>query len=119
MTPSEAATVLAVIVSIDARLTARSKEDAENRAKAWALTLDTDMPVELARGLALTHYRESTDSLMPASLNRLWRQHRKTVNEAQRMIIEAESLREQAEIAVPMPENFKTLINEAMEKIGR
>ena len=38
MNPSEAATVLGVIVSVDARLTARSKEDAENRSKAWALT---------------------------------------------------------------------------------
>ncbi len=119
MNPSEAATVLGVIVSVDARLTARSKEDAENRSKAWALTLDTDMPVELARGLALTHYRESTDSLMPATLNRLWRQHRKTIREAERAIIESESLREQALNAVPMPDDFKALIHNAMEQIGK
>jgi hypothetical protein len=104
MNPSEAATVLAVAVTLDPRLKPPSREDAQARAVAWSQTLDPDMDVKTAQALVAVHYRESTDGLMPAHVNRLWRERRRSMAEQKRLMLEARAATEADTVAIPMPE---------------
>jgi hypothetical protein len=107
MTPSDAASLLAVASSLDPRLTPPSKADGVARATVWSAALDDDIPVDKARGIIVMHYRESTEAIMPAHVNRAWRQHRKQFLEAERRDMDAKAAAQQAAIAVPMPESIR------------
>jgi predicted nucleic acid-binding protein len=82
-------------------------EDARARATLWSQTLDTDMPVSVAGKLVTWHYKESTDGVMPAHINRLWRQHRRNESEANRAAIEQKQASDVAALSVPMPPEVK------------
>lgn len=107
MNPSEAAELLAVASAIDPRLRPPSTEDAKARSVLWSQTLDTDLPFTIARMMIGAHYRESTDGVMPAHINRLWRAHRRSEAEAQRTAIEQRQSTEAAAKGVPMPSEVK------------
>lgn len=114
MTPSEAATILAVASTLDARLRPVNENDADTKAKAWAITLDTDLPVDVARKLVLNHYKEATTSIMPANLNRAWRDHKRTLNEKQRETERRLEHQKQQALAVPMPETIREQLKKAL-----
>lgn len=115
MNPSEAAKVLAMAVTLDPRLKPPSVEDAQARAVAWSATLDDDLPLQVAERLVAEHYRESTDGLMPAHLNRAWRAHRKQALAAQREEAERRAITSAAAMAVPMPETVRQMLREALK----
>ena len=107
MNPSEAARVLSVAVTFDARLKPPSREDAQARAAAWAAALDEDLPQQSAERIVIEHYRESTEAVMPAHVNRAWRQRKREALAQEREAAERRALTESAETAVPMPESVK------------
>ena len=114
MNPFEAATVLAVAATLDNRLNPPSVEDSQIRAKAWAATLDPDLPVDVARRLVTAHYRERTEAVMPAHLNKAWRAERKRLSDEQHSMSLMYEIAEASQVAVPMPAEIKAMI----ERIG-
>lgn len=102
MTPAECAKILAIAATIDPRLRPPSLDDATARAQAWSQVLDYRMPLDWATRAVARHYAESTDSLMPAHLNTVYRAERRA--EADRLA--AEQALTPGE-GVPMPEELK------------
>ena len=80
----------------------------------WAQTLDADMTPKAAAAMVGWHYKESTDSLMPAHLNRLWRQHKRANAEAERREVERRSITDAAALSVPMPDSVKDQLRKAL-----
>lgn len=115
MNPSEAAKILAMAVTLDPRLKPPSVEDAQARAVAWASTLDDDLPPSVAERLVAQHYRESTEGLMPAHVNRAWRAYRKQMLTAQREEAERRSVTLAKETAVPMPPEVRAMLHQAFK----
>lgn len=115
MNPSEAAQILAVAVTLDPRLKPPTAEDAQFRAMVWAETLDPDMNPGVARRLVTDHYRESTTGIMPADLNRLWRQFRKDQMVLEREERERNAIAAADAMAVPMPEDVRRQLQEVLE----
>jgi hypothetical protein len=117
MNAPEAAEILAVAAGLDPRLRPPSPEDAKARAILWAQTLDTDMPPKAGKAMVGWHYRESTDSVMPAHLNRLWRQHRRSTADAERQELERRALTDAAAMSIPMPESVKKQLQQALTSV--
>lgn len=107
MNPSEAAEFLAVASALDPRLRPPTAEDAKARAILWSQTLDEDLPLQAARTMVGWHYKESTDGIMPAHVNRLWRQHRQSKGDAERLAIIKKQATEAAAMSVPMPDEMR------------
>lgn len=104
VTPQEAARVLAVACTLDARLTPPSTEDARARATLWAATLHPEMAPVWAEEAVVSHYRRSGDVIMPATLNEAYRGFRDRVRADE----QARERARQAQRAVPMPADFRT-----------
>lgn len=111
MNPSEAAKVLAVAVTFDARLTPPSREDSIARAQAWSLALDENMSEADAIRLVIAHYRESSETLMPAMLNASWRRARQVEADREKANRALEEHRHAKAEAVPMPPELKQQIH--------
>lgn len=118
MKPADAGTVLAVASAFDARLTPRSDEDAEAKAYAWALALDSDMPVDWARRHVAKHYAEASTTIMPADVNAAWRRERKTMKDAERERQRKLEIEAAESKAVPMPDEIKRRIHELANKMS-
>lgn len=114
MNPSEAAELLAVASALDPRLRPPTAEDAKARAVLWSQTLDDDLPLQAARTMVGWHYRDSTDGVMPAHLNRLWRQHKQSKGDAERLAIIQKQATEAAAMSVPMPEEVREQMRQAL-----
>lgn len=110
MTPADAARVLAVAGTFDARLRPPSPEDADARAMAWAAALSPSMTPEYAQRAVVAHYADRTDAVMPAHLNERWKSYRarELDQEQSRRMLEAPP-------GVPMPPEVKA----ALGLIGR
>lgn len=104
VTPQEAARVLAVACTLDARLTPSSTEDARARATLWAATLHPEMAPTWAEEAVVSHYRRSGDVIMPATLNEAYR----AVRDRQRSDSMLAEQRRHRSKAVPMPADFRT-----------
>jgi hypothetical protein len=116
VTPSEAAKVLAVAVTFDSRLTPPSREDSIARAQAWSLALDERMTEQEAIRLVIDHYRESSDSLMPASLNKAYWRSREAGKERAITSDALDDHRRAMEVAVPMPPEIKQQIHRLIHR---
>lgn len=114
MNPSEAAELLAVASALDPRLRPPTAEDAKARAVLWSQTLDVDMPLQAARTMVGWHYRESTDGVMPAHVNRLWRQHKRSKADAERLAIQQKQSSDAAALSVPMPSEVRDQMRKAL-----
>lgn len=110
MNDHEAAIVLALATTLDARLTPPSKADAEARSKAWAATLHDEMPAAFAVDYVRRHYSTSTDTIMPAHLNEAWKQHRRVLAE------QAEREQLTRGRGVPMPPEIREQLDRLMRK---
>jgi hypothetical protein len=109
MTPEQAATVLAKISTLDARINAASPETARAKAQAWAEVLDPAMPVQWALDHVLDHYRARRDLVMPSDLNQAW----KALRARQRDRDDVRSLTTGE--GVPMPENVRRALYGILE----
>jgi hypothetical protein len=72
------------------------------------------MAPKVAEALVAEHYRESTEGLMPAHLNRLWRAHKKQQSSHQREESLRRAITEAEAMAVPMPESIRQQIRSVM-----
>ncbi len=76
MNKAEVGKVLAIAVSIDARLGAADEAGFRAKVEGWSLALSETITFEFARDAVGKHYKNSTDSVMPAHLNAMWTAHR-------------------------------------------
>lgn len=81
MNKAEIGKVLAIAVSIDARLGASDEAGFRAKVEGWSLALSEAMEFEFARDAVGKHYKSATDSVMPAHLNALWTAHRSRQHE--------------------------------------
>lgn len=111
MTPDDAARLLAVAGTFDARLRPPSPEDAQARALAWSAALMQDMPPTFAQQAIVAHYAETTDAVMPAHVNTRWRahRHREAEREASRRALDVPE-------GIPMPPEVKAQIKALLHK---
>lgn len=116
MTPAEAAIILSIAATLDPRLKPASAQDAELRAKAWAATLDDDMPVAFGRDAVTGHYAESDRGIMPADVNRAWRTYRREKASSDRQGREMHAIMSAEAMAVPMPEEVRRKLQEVLNK---
>jgi len=81
MNRAEIGKVLAIAVSIDARLGAADEAGFRAKVEGWSLALNESMEFEFARDAVGKHYKSATDSIMPAHLNAMWTAHRSRQHE--------------------------------------
>jgi len=81
MNKAEIGKVLAIAVSIDARLGATDEAGFRAKVEGWSLALTEAMDFEFARDAVGKHYKSATDSVMPAHLNAMWTAHRSRQHE--------------------------------------
>jgi vacuolar-type H+-ATPase subunit C/Vma6 len=81
MNKADVGKVLAVAMAIDARLSAADEAGFRAKVEGWSLALSETMDFEFARDAIGKHYKNSTDSLMPAHLNAMWTAHRSRQHE--------------------------------------
>lgn len=110
MTDEEAGMVLAFAATLDMRLSPPTVEDGIARAKAWAATLATDMPVRFAVNAVRKHYAATTETIMPAHLNTVWRAQSEL--DRGRRAVEAA----RAGQGVPMPPEVRARIQRILGK---
>jgi len=76
MNKAEVGKVLAIAVSIDARVGAADEAGFRAKVEGWSLALSETITFEFARDAVGKHYKTSTESVMPAHLNAMWTAHR-------------------------------------------
>ena len=81
MNKADVGKVLAVAMAIDARLGAADETAFRAKVEGWSLALSETMDFEFARDAVGKHYKNTTDSLMPAHLNAMWTSHRSRQHE--------------------------------------
>jgi vacuolar-type H+-ATPase subunit C/Vma6 len=81
MNKAEVGKVLAIAVSIDARLGAADEAGFRAFVEGWSLALSETMDFEFARDAVGKHYKSATETLMPAHLNAMWTAHRSRQHE--------------------------------------
>lgn len=81
MNKAEVGKILAIASSIDARLSAADENAFRAKVEGWSLALSETMDFEFARDAIGKHYKNATDSLMPAHLNAMWNSHRSREHE--------------------------------------
>jgi hypothetical protein len=81
MNKAEIGKVLAIAVSIDARLGAADEAGFRAKVEGWSLALSETMTFDFARDAVGRHYKNSTDSVMPAHINAMWNSYRSREHE--------------------------------------
>ena len=76
MNKADVGKVLAIASAIDARLGAADEAGFRAKVEGWSLALSETMTFEFARDAIGKHYKNATDSLMPAHLNAMWSSYR-------------------------------------------
>jgi hypothetical protein len=82
MNKAEVGKTLAIAVAIDSRIGATDEAGFRAKVEGWSLALSPAMDFNFAREAVGTHYRNSTDSIMPAHLNAMWSSYRSREHEA-------------------------------------
>ena len=111
MTKEEVSKVLMIAMAIDNRLNVSDKNLFVARVEGWSMALSKSMTFEFAREAVGRHYANSSNTLMPADLNALWR-------------VEVDRIKASEKIAqigpegpaIPMPESLRVLMK-SMGKI--
>ena len=103
MNKDEIAKVLIMAMGIDARLNAADQNAFIAKVEGWNLALANSMTFEFAREAIGKHYASSTDSIMPANLNALWKVERD--KEPVIAITDGDA-------RIPMPDNVRVLLRE-------
>ena len=81
MNKLEIGKILTIAMAIDSRL--NTADDTQLRAKieGWSLALSEAMTFDFARDAVGRHYKNATDSVMPAHLNAMWSSYRQREHE--------------------------------------
>ena len=86
MNKAEVGKVLAIAVAIDARLGANDESGFRAKVEGWSLALSPDMDYEFAREALGKHYKNATESIMPAHLNSMWNNSRKHQQDSENIL---------------------------------
>jgi hypothetical protein len=86
MNKAEVGKVLAIAVAIDARLGAADESGFRAKVEGWSLALSPAMDYEFAREALGKHYKNATESIMPAHLNSMWNSSRKHQQESEKIL---------------------------------
>lgn len=89
MNKEEVSKVLMIAMAIDNRLNAADKNLFIAKVEGWAMALSDSMTFEFAREAVGRHYANSTNSIMPADLNALWRVQRDRIKELEKKPVNA------------------------------
>lgn len=116
MNPQDTLMLLAAGSLLDARLGGGSDADKIGKALAWSVALDDDIPAEWARIAVAKHYAETTTTVMPADLNKAWRDHCKAVKAREREQRTRLELQRTAAEAVPMPDYVRVKLESLKNK---
>jgi hypothetical protein len=81
MNKADIGKTLIIAMAIDARLSATDENAFRAKVEGWSLALSDTMDFEFARIAIGKHYKNSTDTLMPAHLNAMWSSHRSRQHE--------------------------------------
>jgi hypothetical protein len=81
MNKADIGKTLIIAMAIDARLSATDENAFRAKVEGWSLALSDTMDFEFARIAIGKHYKNSTDTLMPAHLNAMWNSYRLRQNE--------------------------------------
>ena len=82
MNKADIGKILAIAVAIDARLGAPDEAGFRAKIEGWSLALSPAMDFEFARVALGKHYKNSTDTIMPAHLNSMWSNYKNRQHEA-------------------------------------
>jgi vacuolar-type H+-ATPase subunit C/Vma6 len=107
MNKAEVGKVLAIAVSIDARLGAADEAGFRAKVEGWSLALSETMDFEFARDAVGKHYKSATETVMPAHLNAMWTAHRSRQHEIDNVRAIGSSPRSQG-----MPEDVRAKLVE-------
>jgi hypothetical protein len=107
MNKAEVGKILTIAVAIDARLGAADEAGFRAKVEGWSLALSPAMEFEFAREAIGKHYRNSTDSVMPAHLNSMWSSYRSRQHEAENMMAIGSSAKSQG-----MPDHVRAKLVE-------
>jgi len=107
MNKAEIGKVLAIAVSIDARLGAADEAGFRAKVEGWSLALNKAMDFEFARDAVGNHYKSATDTVMPAHLNAMWTSHRSRQHEIDNVRSIGSSIKSQG-----MPESVRVRLVE-------
>lgn len=86
MNKAEVGKVLAIAVAIDARLGAADESGFRAKVEGWSLALSPAMDYEFAREALGKHYKNATESIMPAHLNSMWNSSRKHQQDSENIL---------------------------------
>lgn len=111
MTKEEVSKVLMIAMAIDNRLNVADKNLFVARVEGWSMALSKSMTFEFAREAVGRHYANSSNTLMPADLNALWRVEVDRIKSSEKLSeITCEGP------AIPMPDSLRVLMK-SMGKI--
>lgn len=85
MNKADVGKILAIAVAIDPRLGAADESGFRAKVEGWSLALSPAMDLEFARDAIGNHYKNSTDSIMPAHLNSMWSSYRSRQHEEENL----------------------------------
>ena len=110
MTKEEISKVLMIAMAIDNRLNVSDKNLFIAKVEGWSMALSKSMTFEFAREAVGRHYANSSNTLMPADLNVLWRVEIDRIKSTEKLSeITCEGPK------TPMPESLRVL----MRSIGQ
>ena len=73
MNKQEISQILIIAMGIDNRINVQDENGLIAKVEGWNLSLSKSITYEFAREAIGRHYANSTDVIMPANLNSLWR----------------------------------------------
>lgn len=81
MNKLEIGKILTIAMAIDSRLNTADDNQLMAKIEGWSLALSESMEFEFARDAIGKHYKNATESLMPAHLNAMWTSYRSRQHE--------------------------------------
>jgi len=90
----------------------------ELKVRAWAESLDSDMPLDEAKKIVSSHYANSDVAINPSHINRGWRIKLKTERERERSQAIADEM-EKARLTAASPEIAKKYLKEIRTVLNR
>ena len=90
----------------------------ELKVRAWAESLDTDIPLADAKKIVSSHYANNDTAINPSHINRAWRLQLKADRERERSQAIADEMERAKLIAAP-PEVAEKYLNEIRSVLNR
>jgi hypothetical protein len=105
VTKEEISKILMIAMAIDNRLNVSDKNLFIAKIEGWSMALSKSMTFEFAKEAVGRHYANSSNTLMPADLNALWRVQVDRIKSNEKMLeIGSEGPK------TPMPDSLRVMI---------